>query len=150
MKTFFLSIALLCLSFSSSNAQFASADYALLSVLPLISQSIEKTSFKEIAIAAMIAEKHTVSAEKQLKNYLFQSLRYSDRMVRNGVEGEMLVVVNLASDGTLTNFTLEKSPHVEVTKMVEGALKDFNSVNFKDHWYRGQSQVVIPLSFSLR
>ena len=150
MKTLVTCIALLCLFANVSIAQLASTDYFTSSEIQLNRKSVEETNSKALELAALITEKHTLSAEKQLKNYLSGTLKYSDILVENGVEGEFIVVVNLAVDGKLASFSILESPHTEVTKMVSNALENLTAVNFKNHWYRGLNQIEIPLRFSIQ
>lgn len=150
MKTLFICVAMLCLLPNVSNAQIASVDYVIPTEIRPITNTVEKASPESLELAAFIAQKHTESAAKQLKNYLAISLQYSDLLIENGIEGEVLVTVDIANDGTLTGFTILESPHSEVTKMVTQAMQNLTAVNFKNHLYRGLNQVVIPLNFSLR
>ncbi len=150
MKTLITCIALLCLFANVSIAQLASTDYSISSEIQVNRNSVEKNNSKDLELAALIAEKHTHSAEKQLKNYLSGTLEYSDILIENGVEGELIVVVDLAVDGKLASFSILKSPHGEVTKMVSNALQNLTAVNFKNHWYRGSNQIEIPLRFSIK
>lgn len=150
MKILFNCLAMLCLFSNVSFAQLASTDYSIPTENRPTYKSIEKANPESLELAAMIAQKHTESATKQLKSYLANSLQYSDMLIENGIEGEVLVTVNIATDGTLMGFTILESPHAELTKMVEQVLENLKAVNFKNHWYRGLNQVEIPLNFSLR
>lgn len=149
MKTFSICIAMLCLLATGSTAQIASTDSFIPSEFSPIT-TLNLVPVENLELEAMIAEKHTDSAEKQLKNYLAHSLKYSEILVENSVEGKVMVVVNIAADATIGSFTILESPHAEITKMVEEALENLKAISFKDQWYRGEGQLEIPLNFSLR
>ena len=140
---------MLCLLANVSSAQIASTDYSIPTEIYSFSKT-KKVSVEDLEFAKMMAEKHTESAEKQLKNYLSLSLKYSEILIENGVEGKVRVAFNIASNGTIRSYNILESPHPEVTKMVKHSLQNLTRLTFKDQWYHGLAQLEIPLQFSLR
>jgi len=149
MKTFTYCIAMLCLLANVSNAQIASTDNYFPNEFSLITAP-NLVPAESLELEALIAKKHTESAEKQLKNYLSLSLKYSEILIENSVEGKVRVVVKIDSNGNINGFNILESPHPEITKMVQQALKNLTAITFKDQRYYGFGLLEIPLNFSLR
>ncbi len=97
-----------------------------------------------------IAKRQNKSTIKQLKSYLSKQLKYSEIMVENGIEGQVIVQVDIATDGSINSYKVINSPHTEASTAILKTLEGLKKINIKEDTYYGYKKIRIPVNLSLR
>lgn len=88
-------------------------------------------------------------AVKQLRNYLTQNIAYPEEMLKNGIEGRMIIKVTIAESGKILGSEIMKSPHYAFHKSAEKVMKKIKHIEVKGKQYNGVPVIYIPIDFSL-
>lgn len=93
-------------------------------------------------------------ADKKMLDFLYSNLRYPDRAVRNGIEGQVVVSFIVEKDGSLSNIKSIRSPDESLS---EEAIRMIRLMNEKDEkWIPGEQkgqkvrvEFILPILFNL-
>lgn len=107
---------------------------------------IEKASAVEKSYEA----EHNTFVISQLTAYLSGNVVYPENMIQKGVEGEMVVRINVSERGKITRHQIVKSLDPEFDGEVLKVLKTVSAISVPQKKYEGSRVVTIPLHFRLR
>lgn len=93
---------------------------------------------------------HNAFVISQLTNFLSGNVVYPENMILKGVEGEMVVRINVSERGKITHHQIVKSLDPEFDGEVLKVLKTVSAISVPQKKYEGSRVVTIPLHFRLR
>ncbi len=127
-------------------ANFAFAQTISSSAMPNANSGKEKSAAAQKSYEA----DHNAFVISQLTNFLSGNVVYPENMILKGVEGEMVVRINVSERGKITHHQIVKSLDPEFDGEVLKVLKTVSAISVPQKKYEGSRVVTIPLHFRLR
>ncbi len=100
--------------------------------------------------AAIMSQMHTKIAQQQLQKYLAEHLVYTETLKANCIEDNVVLVISLDEKGQVVETAFKDKVHPEVSKQILSAIKEAKNISINNNNYKGQQQIEIPVTFSLR
>ena len=95
------------------------------------------------------AAKHSDRVISGIRTHLAQTLDYTDLMVTNGVEGEVVVEVRVSKSGEITPVIV-KGLSAKLDDAVLSAINQMPCFDFSENGYQGARRFKIPVKFTLK
>ena len=126
MKTFRITSILVLafvttLSFGQSSQAIAKVDQ----------KAFEKNikSNKEDASNSVSSVEQSKMAVAQIKKLLAENITYPDQMLENGIEGQVVLKVNITSKGKINHTSIAKSKNTYFDKAALAAMKNITKID---------------------
>lgn len=92
---------------------------------------------------------HSKNAVDQIKKRLVNNLVYPETMLENGLEGQVVLKVNIGQKGTINEVDIAKSVNTYFDKATLTAMQRIKTINIKGKNYFGAGTVYVPINFSI-
>ncbi len=92
---------------------------------------------------------HSKTAVDQIKKRLANNLIYPETMLENGLEGQVVLKVNIGPKGTINEVNIAKSVNTYFDKVTLTAMQSIKTIHIKGENYFGASTVYVPINFSI-
>ncbi len=119
----------------------AQADLAMVDV-----SSYESPVAKTEAISKV--KSHSTDAIKQLSTHIKESVVYPEHIKDLGINGTVVVEINLDKDGKIVNSQLVERVTGSLDQAVIQSLRTFTKVKTAESKYQGVNTVHIPIRFA--
>lgn len=132
-----------------SFAQTASNDLAIAMTPKTDSTYWSSENTRDEKPIAGVAARHSELVVSGIQRHLAQSLDYTDLMVTNGLEGEVVVEIRVSKTGEITP-TIMKSLSGKLDEAVLAAINIMPRFEFSATGYQGAKRFYVPVKFSLQ
>lgn len=92
---------------------------------------------------------HSKTAVDQIKKRLANNLVYPETMLENGLEGQVVLKVNIDRKGKIKQVNIAKSVNAYFDNATLAAMKQVKSIDMKGKSYFGATTVYVPIQFSI-
>jgi TonB family protein len=146
MKTFRITsilvlVFLTTLSFGQSSQVIAKVDHKT---------SEKNLEFKKADKPSSVTSlEHSKMAVAQIQKRLVENLVYPERMLENGIEGQVVLKVIITSKGKISHTSIAKSVNAYFDQATLAATKNISGIDLKGQKYQGVSTIYVPLNFSI-
>lgn len=146
MKTFRIaSVLILVLAF---NLSFGQSSQVVAKVHQKTFEKNLKTPKEELSNSAASLD-HSKAAVAQIKKLLVQNLVYPEQMLENGMEGQVVLKVDITPNGKIKEASIAKSINIYFDKAALSAIKGIKALHLKGGKYSGVATVYVPINFSI-